>query len=364
MQSPKQVIDNLLRKRPADRVGLHEYIWPDTLRAWTEQGYPKDDKGQPADFAEHFALDMVQVNAYLNHYPRREVYEPGRGNRPVARASRRMGRAAQVLEEQVGHAGARGLRYDLAQVWEKDYRPRMLELDVGRLKVDEAKADLERRRAKGGWTYTGHGLVWETMRQSMGDICLYESMVLDEAWIADVCQVLTAFFQTHYKYLFQQIGLPDGVWIYEDLGYKHRLFCSPELYGRMIFPYYRQMVDFYHAYGLPVVLHTCGFVEPALDLVVEAGFDAIHPMEVKAGNDPLRIARRYKDKLAIVGGLDARILETHDPALIRKETAALVEGMKAAGARYVFASDHSLSTNVRYDDFRVAVDAYREHMYY
>ena len=132
----------------------------------------------------------------------------------------------------------------------------------------------------------------------------------------------------------------------------------------MIFPYYRQMVDFYHAYGLPVVLHTCGFVEPALDLVVEAGFDAIHPMEVKAGNDPLRIARRYKDKLAIVGGLDARILETHDPALIRKETAALVEGMKAAGARYVFASDHSLSTNVRYDDFRVAVDAYREHMYY
>ena len=74
MQSPKQVIDNLLRKRPADRVGLHEYIWPDTLRAWTEQGYPKDDKGQPADFAEHFALDMVQVNAYLNHYPRREVY--------------------------------------------------------------------------------------------------------------------------------------------------------------------------------------------------------------------------------------------------------------------------------------------------
>ena len=63
------------------------------------------------------------------------------------------------------------------------------------------------------------------------------------------------------------------------------------------------MVDFYHSFNLPVVLHTCGFVEPILDQIADAGFDALHPMEVKAGNDPLRIAAKYKDKLALVGGL-------------------------------------------------------------
>ena len=124
------------------------------------------------------------------------------------------------------------------------------------------------------------------------------------------------------------------------------------------------MMEFSHGYDLPVVLHSCGFTEPILDLVVDAGFDALNPMEVKAGNDPLRIADGYADKLAFIGGLDARVLESGDRDLIRREVINLVEGMKARGARYVFGSDHSLSTNIDYDDFRCAIDVYREHMAY
>jgi uroporphyrinogen decarboxylase len=112
------------------------------------------------------------------------------------------------------------------------------------------------------------------------------------------------------------------------------------------------------------VLHTCGLVEPILDMVVETGFDALNPMEVKAGNDPLRIARSYGDKIAFVGGLDARVLESHDRDLIRREVTKLIEGMKACGARYVFGSDHSLSTNIDYQDFCYALEVYREHMAY
>jgi uroporphyrinogen decarboxylase len=189
-------------------------------------------------------------------------------------------------------------------------------------------------------------------------------MLLDPEWILDVCRVLTRFFKMHFKHLFEQVGLPDGMWIYEDLGYKHSTFCSPEQYARLIFPFYREMTDFYHSYNLPVVLHTCGFAESLLDLIVEAGFDALHPMEIKAGNDPLRIAAKYKDKLALVGGLDARILESHDAGLIRAKTAELIDGMKAIGARYIFASDHSISTNVHYKDFQIALETYRQHMAY
>ena len=43
---------------------------------------------------------------------------------------------------------------------------------------------------------------------------------------------------------------------------------------------------------------------------------------------------------------------------------AFIEGMKARGARLVFASDHSISTNTDYDDFRHMVEVYREHMRY
>ena len=115
-------------------------------------------------------------------------------------------------------------------------------------------------------------------------------------------------------------------------------------------PYYKELVDFFHSYDLPVVLHSCGGIEAALPLIVEAGFDALNPMEVKAGCDALRFAEQVRDQLAFIGGLDARVLESGDREWIRCEVIRLVEGMKAMGARYVFGSDHSLSTNIRYVD--------------
>jgi hypothetical protein len=75
-------------------------------------------------------------------------------------------------------------------------------------------------------------------------------------------------------------------------------------------------------------------------------------------------ADRYADRLVFIGGLDARILESGDRELIRTEVGGFIDGMKERGARLVFGSDHSLSTNIDYDDFRFALDVYREHQAY
>ena len=99
-------------------------------------------------------------------------------------------------------------------------------------------------------------------------------------------------------------------------------------------------------------------------MLVDAGFDALHPMEAKAGCDVMEFAETYGDKLAFFGGLDIRILESGDRDLIRSEVTALIEGLKARGARYVFGSDHSISTGVALADLHFAHDVYREHMVY
>jgi uroporphyrinogen-III decarboxylase len=133
----------------------------------------------------------------------------------------------------------------------------------------------------------------------------------------------------------------------------------------LLFPYYRELVAFFHDRGLPVVLHSCGSQLEALPLIVEAGFDALNPMERKArGNDPFAFAERWGDRLAFVGGLDARVLETNDCDIIRRETAAYLDGMKTRGARLVFATDHSISPRVRYDSYRWCLDTYLAHRDY
>ena len=76
-------------------------------------------------------------------------------------------------------------------------------------------------------------------------------------------------------------------------------------------------------------------------------------------------AEQYGDQLAFVGGLDARVLGEQRPSdIIRREVTDYVEGMKARGARLVFASDHSISTNTRYESYRYALEVYREKMVY
>jgi uroporphyrinogen decarboxylase len=389
MQSSRQVVDDLLRGRKAERVGLVDSPWGDTLVAWIQQGYPtrkvykevgetrfrEDGKSEEVEVAgeyvepvppwQHFGYDMVGAGPWFDIQPLRDHSELVEETDAWEVKRNGSGAALKYWKHKSGTPEHIDFRMTTREVWERDYRPYLLDLDPQRVKVAETRKNFAMAYQADKWTHFGHMFVWELMRQSMGDVTLYESLILDPAWIHDYNQVHTAFFQKHFDYLFQQVGLPDGIWLYEDLGYKNGLFASPRVLGEVIFPYYRQMVDYFHGYNLPVVLHTCGSTAEALPLIVEAGFDALNPMERKAlDNEPFVFAEKYGDKLAFVGGLDARVFESNDKESIKKEVVHYIEGMKARGARLLFASDHSISTNTRYDSYRYAVDIYREHMMY
>ncbi len=365
MQNSHDVIENLLRRDGSpERVGLWENPWPDTLRKWVRQGYPADEEGKPADPVDVFDLDIAGVGGWFEPNPLRGFSELIEETDEWRVTRNGAGAALKYWKNKSGTPEHIDFLMTSRQVWERDYRPHLLAPDRQRMDVNAARNALQKRRAEGRWTHYSHMFIWEVARQSMGDICLYESMLLDPGWMHDYNRVYTDFYKAHFRLLFDEAGVPDGVRLCEDLGYRNGLFCSPKVLADVIFPYYAEMVEFFHSYGLPVLLHSCGMIEEALPLIVEAGFDCLDPMEVKAGNRPLDYAERYGDRLAFMGGLDARVIESGDRPLIRREVTALIDGMRSRGARYIFHSDHSLSTNVDYDDYRYALDVYREHMAY
>ena len=73
MQSPREVIDHLLRGRPAERMGFHDSPWGDTLAAWLQQGYPAGADGKPVDPVKHFGFDMAGVGGWFDMMPLRGV---------------------------------------------------------------------------------------------------------------------------------------------------------------------------------------------------------------------------------------------------------------------------------------------------
>ena len=367
MQTSRDVIDCLMRKQPADRVGLQDNPWWHTLKKWTTQGYPTDDEGKPVPANDHFGFDMVSVGGWFPWQAKlidQEILEETDEWKIVRDGS---GAALKQWKDKPGTPEHIDFLMNSREIWEREYKPHVVGSARARIRpnqVQDTVENIENAHRAQRWSHFGGLFVWEGMRKSLGDISLYENLLLDPGWIKDYCRTYTDVIKECHRILLEEGSKPDGVWIYEDLGYKNATFCSPDIYEALVFPFYREMVDFFHGYDLPVVLHSCGFTEPIIDQIVDVGFDALNPMEVKAGNDPLRIADRYADKLAFIGGLDARVLESGNRELIRTEVTRLVEGMKSRGARYVFGSDHSLSTNVDYDDFRYAIDVYREHMRY
>jgi uroporphyrinogen decarboxylase len=233
-------------------------------------------------------------------------------------------------------------------------------VDRQRLDIEGTRKALELGRAEGRWTFFGHLFIWERLRNSLGDISMFENLLLEPEWIHDFNRVYTDFYKAHYSILFKEAGLPDGIWIYEDLGYRNGLFCSTSTLSELIFPYYSELVAFFHSYGLPVVLHSCGGIAKALPLIVEAGFDGLNPMQVSAGCDVVKFAEEYGDRLMFFGGMDTRVLESGNQEIIRSETLRILQGMKRFGGRYAFGSDHSLSTNIKYLDFLYVAEVFRE----
>ena len=385
----RERVDALLRGRRADRVALNDSPWGDTLASWMPQGYPaapvhrkkgerrwrgdgrlveveeEGDYPEPLPAWKVFGYDMVQAGGWFDWAPKRGVSELLEETDEWDVRRNGAGAALKYWKHKSGTPEHVDFLMTSRRVWESEYRPLLRDFDPLRVDVESARASLQEGRAAGAWTHYGHLGVWEILRASLGDFALFENLLLDPGWIRDFTDVYTGFFKTHYGYLFENAGLPDGIWIYDDLGYRNGLFAAPRLLDELVFPYYRTLVAHFHSLGLPVVLHSCGSVREALQLIVEAGFDALNPMERKAlGNDPFLFAEEHGDRLAFVGGLDARVFESNDRARIKKEISAYMEGMKGRGARLVFGTDHSISPNVRYDTYLYALEVYREHMAY
>lgn len=363
MRNAKTEVDRLLRGETTGVVPLHDSPWSDTLEKWATQGMPRTPAGTAVDPTEHFDFDIVNCGGWFDWFARighTEIVDESDDWKLVRNGN---GAVLRWWKHKSGTPEHVDFHMTNRAIWDAEYRP-FLGPETAADRVGDLSATVDAlRRHQSRWTGFGHQFIWENLRASLGDVNMFVALSEDPEWIHDFNRVYTDLYKACYTILFERCGKPDGVWIYEDLGYKERLFCSPKMLADLIFPYYAEMVDFFHGHGLPVIFHSCGYQEPMIPLVVEAGFDGLNPMEVKAGNDILAYAERFGDDLCFVGGLDARVLETGDRTLIEREVVGLVRGMRERGARFVYGSDHSLSTNIDYEDFLFSLEVYRSVAY-
>lgn len=132
---------------------------------------------------------------------------------------------------------------------------------------------------------------------------------------------------------------------------------SPRHFETFFLPGIRRLVEAVHAAGGFVVKHTDGNVLPILDLLIEAGIDALHPCDPSAGLDLPALQRRWGRRLCVIGNVDTGpLLSEGTPAQVRYAVARLLRDAGPAGG-FILSSSNTIHRGVRPENYRAMLEA-------
>lgn len=343
-------IANILQRKPVDRIGLFEHFWGDTQKRWCAEGHLAPSES----LEDHFEFDMqlcwpFNLTAKLDYEP--EVLEETEET-----VLTRDGNGAILRRHKLHDATPEHIDFLVRDraTWEEHVKP-WLRPDRDRIDFAayrKAKREAADRNRFFAWSGVN---VFESMHPVCGHEHMLVGMAMDPDWVRDMVDTYAELTVALMEMLFAEEGYPDGIWFYEDMGFKKRPFISLEMYRAIIQHGHRKTIAFAKSHGMPVIMHSCGYVEPLVPGMLEVGIDCLQVIEVKAGMDLLELYHDFGDRLSFMGGIDVRTLYGNDPARIESELSAKVPIVKGRFG-YVLHSDHSIPDQVMYDSYRFFVD--------
>ena len=169
----------------------------------------------------------------------------------------------------------------------------------------------------------------------------------------DILRLSEKLCEIHLKSLEKWMGAVgpyiDIVVFGDDLGGQQGPLISPEMYRRFYQPFHKKLWNRAHELAdVKVMLHCCGGVRPLIPGLIEAGLDAINPVQINAaGMETNGLKQHFGNHLSFWGGgCDTRdILPSAKPeevtAHVRKQVQILSQG-----GGFVFQQVHNILADV------------------
>lgn len=147
----------------------------------------------------------------------------------------------------------------------------------------------------------------------------------------------------------------------DDLATQSSLMMAPATYRKMIQPYHKRYFTLIKEYTrAPIFFHSCGNVVRLLPDLIEAGVEALNPVQVAAFADPAAVKRDYGDRLSFWGGIDTQwALPSGSPEDVRQEVKLRIAQFSAGGG-FVAAPVHNIQSDVPPENIVAFSEAVRE----
>jgi uroporphyrinogen decarboxylase len=154
----------------------------------------------------------------------------------------------------------------------------------------------------------------------------------------------------------------DILCYYGDMGSQNSLLMGPEMWSQWIKPRWQEIIrevrkisktpfNFYHS---------CGYIEPIIRGLIEAGFDIINPIQPES-MDPVRIKNIYGDKIALWGGIGMQSTMLNGSAEeVQQAVRDLIEVWAHRGGAIVTAAQTMLP-DVAWENVQTLVDTVKDY---
>lgn len=345
----RERFERTFRHQEPDRVPMLASPWKSTLERWHREGMPEG-----ADFAEFFNLDKV-VGIRGDISPRYEAKVLEETDEYII-ATTSWGTTMKNWK----HASSTPHWLDRTivsrEAWEKA-KARMV-MTPDRVPWERLENHYADWRKKGYWIQAS---LYFGFDRTHSRIVGTERFLM---WMAEDPELARDIFATQLDCDLQLLEMMwdrgyhfDAVHWCDDMGYRNGTFFSPQMYRDILKPYHRRAVEWAHAKGIVAHLHSCGNINGLLPDLVDIGLDALNPLEVKAGMDPVHLKKAYGDRLVLHGGINAMLWKDIDAT--EAEIRRLLPVLKQ-GSGYIFQEDHSVPDNVSLEDYRRIVEVARE----
>lgn len=342
----------VLNREPVDQTPIAVSPWGATVNRWREEGHIGPDE----DIQEHFGQDL-RSGGWLNSVADLD-FVPETLEEDEETILQKDGNGAMLRRHKLHDSTPEHVDFTVKdrRGWEEHIKPRLMDVDRRRIGF-EGYRDAKRFAAEKERFFCWAGVApFEQMHPVCGHEYMLMGMAMDPDWVKDMVQTFASMTINHLEVLFAEEGKPDGFFYYEDMGFKHKPFMSPAMYGEIVQPGHARLFDYAHSLGCKVIVHSCGYVEPLVPGMIEAGLDCLQAMEVKAGMDLPTLFRRFGDKISFFGGVDVRCLISNDRALIDEEMDKKILPVVQGGGGYILHSDHSEPPEINYETMKYFVE--------
>jgi len=349
MTSRERIL-SLLTKGHADRVGMHESPWADTITRWREEGLPEGVSVQ-----DYFNMDFSNFGGFnLTFRFPTEVLEETDEYEIVKDAN---GVTAKRLKKGSGHT-PHWIDHVIKGRAEWEANVDWLVPSPDRV-ADDMEEKGENARKTGRFVCITHADPYEIAWPIFGQVAIFTLMMDDPELVASVFMTYADLLIGCHEEL-QRRGVEyDGVFMYTDLGYRNATLFAPKLYEQLLFPAHKKYCDYLKSRGKPLICHSCGKIDVLIPKFIEAGFAAIQPLEAKCGQDVRELGKLHGGKICFFGNIDIRKLSGTKKD-VQEEVVPKVEAAKKFGG-YIFHSDHSVPPTVSFENYCYAVELVREH---